>query len=233
MTPSPVFMLREEILEFYSTLKEVNKDNFDGFPKDWELANPYKKYWNRFKFFVDNYYHDDSPRDLIIALNPGRKGCSRTGIALTDEKTLKTKLGCPESILNLKEERPEEENTAQRVYPIIEEVFSGDMDKFFSRYFLTNVFPFGITNKKRNNVNFKQLIKIESINDFSNKFISDSIKLFKLDKSKRLLCVGRGSEDFIGKKFKKFIPKYLPHPSPLNRNWSMDDIKKEWRHTLR
>lgn len=226
-------MFNEKILEFYSTklrgksiLKEKIIRDFDGL--DWKLVNPYNddEIWDRFKWFVETYYKSDqSQRNLIIALNPGRKGCSKTGIALTDEDILKNKLGYPGQIL-----KPEREpNTAQRVYVVIEDVFHGDFHKFFSCYFLTNVFPFGVEDNQGNNMNdFLKLIKLPSVNGFSNGFIADSINLFEPE---RILCIGKESEKFITKNFpdKRHVP--LPHPS--DRRGFPEDKKERWRETLR
>lgn len=218
-------MFPEKIFDLYRPLRGKNKADFDKFLEDWTLVNPYKDYWDRFEFFVKKYYQDSLPKDLIIALNPGRKGCNKTGIALTDEKILKTKLNYPELI-----PEPEEENTAQRVYQIIEEVFPGDICKFFSCYFLTNVFPFGVISQSKNNrtenVNFCELIKIKSINEYSRSFVKSSIKRFK---PKRLLCVGKESKKFIAINFPDYDSQYLWHPS---RKFPESE-KEKWRHALR
>ena len=218
-------MSPKKIFDLYSSLRRKNKADFDGFPKDWTLVNPYQDYWDRFEFFVKKYYQDSFPKDLIIALNPGRKGCNKTGIALTDEKILKTKLNYLELI-----PEPEEENTAQRVYQIIEEVFPKDIHKFFSCYFLTNVFPFGVISQSKNNrtknVDFCELIEIKSINDFSKDFIKKSIEVFN---PRRILCVGKKSKDFIDKNFPQYVTKYLWHPS---RKFPESE-KEKWRYALR
>ena len=222
-------MFPEKIFDLYSPLRGENKSDFDKFLEDWKLVNPYNddEIWDRFKWFVETYYKSNqSQRNLIIALNPGRKGCSKTGIALTDEDILKNKLGYPGQIL-----KPEREpNTAQRVYVVIEDVFHGDFHKFFSCYFLTNVFPFGVIsqskNNRTNNVTFRDLIKIKSINDFSKDFIKKSIEVFN---PKRILCVGEKSKDFIDKNFPQYVTKYLWHPS---RKFPESE-KEKWRRALR
>jgi len=206
------------ILSFYESLAKI--DHFEGLPADWTLVNPYREHWDRFSFFIKKYYAHGDSRDLIIALNPGRFGCNQTGITMTDERILKTKLGFPGSI-----SKPIGENTATRIYGVIEEVEHGDFARFFSKYFMTNVFPFGIVTAKGTNALFSELIKIPSIKTFSIDFVKQSIALFK---PKRLICIGKGSENFIKEHFPGTNSVYLHHPArtfPENK-------KQEYRKVL-
>lgn len=172
-------------------------------PSTWQLVNPYIEHWDKFEFFIKKYYCDKNRRDLIIALNPGRKGCNKTGIALTDENVLFTKLKYPNH-----NSKPEVERTATRIYTLIEEVHP-NINTFFSKFFMTNIFPFGVVSDGKNVV-FNKIIKIPTINEFCEKFISDSIKIFN---PKRIFCVGKYSKKFIQKHFLNQKPVYLYHPA--------------------
>jgi hypothetical protein len=194
-------MMTSKILSFYKELQEIK--SFDGMPSNWKLVNPYIQHWKRFEFFIKKYYQDQNKRDLIIALNPGRKGCNKTGIALTDENVLFSKLKLPYNNSN-----PEVERTATKIYSIIEEVHP-HLNTFFSRFFMTNIFPFGVVADGKN-VIFSKIIKIPSIMNFSKNFISKSIDIFNPEK---IICVGRGSEKFICKHFPNQKPIYLHHPA--------------------
>lgn len=194
-------IMAKEILTFYRELLEIK--SFEGMPSNWELINPYLAYYDRFEFIIKKYYSDSNNRDLIIALNPGRFGCNKTGLALTDENILSNKLEYPYSIPN-----PATEKTATRIYSIIEDLYS-TYNAFFAKFFMTNIFPFGIVNNSTN-VNFKQLISIGSINEFSRNFIRRSISIFHPEK---VICIGRGSEEFMKEHFPRFNVIYLRHPA--------------------
>jgi len=189
------------ILSFYKDLAKVKL--FEDMPPEWQLVNPYINHGDKFEFFIRKYYQDKNKRDLIIALNPGRHGCNKTGIALTDENILFTKMGYPNN-----GSKPEVERTATKIYSIIGGLHP-HLDTFFSRFFMTNIFPFGVVADGKNVV-FNKIIKIPSINNFSQTFVSKSIELFNPE---RILCVGRGSERFIRKHFPNYNIGYLHHPA--------------------
>jgi hypothetical protein len=193
--------MNSRILAFYKKLRNVI--SFQGMPPNWQLINPYFRHWERFEFFINEYYQDGNKRDLIIALNPGRKGCNKTGIALTDENVLFSKLKYP-----TKNSNPEVERTATKIYSIIEELHPS-FYTFFSKFFMTNIFPFGVVANGRNVV-FHKIINIPSIKKFSKEFISESIEIFNPD---RIICIGRGSEKFILEHFPDQKPIYLRHPA--------------------
>ena len=193
--------MTSKILSFYKELLEIR--SFDGLPSNWQLVNPYLQHWDRFEFFIKKYYDNGEPRDLIIALNPGRYGCNKTGIALTDENVLFTKLGFPH-----KSHKPEVEGTATKIYSIIEELHP-NFETFFSKFFMTNIFPFGVVAYGKN-VLFNKIIQIPSIKKYSKDFVSKSIEIFNPN---RIICIGRGSEKFMLKNFPDLDRIYLHHPA--------------------
>jgi len=193
--------MKSKILSLYRQLVEIN--SFDNMPSSWRLVNPYQNYWARFEFFINKYYCDNHSCNLIIALNPGRYGCNKTGIALTDENVLATKLNYPGSIPTVMKER-----TATAIYNIIDELHP-DLHTFFSVFYMTNVFPFGVV-KNGKNVEFKDIIRIPSIQMFCRQFIYNTIEIFRPEK---IICIGRGSEKFMNNHFPSSNPVYLHHPS--------------------
>lgn len=194
-------IMASRVLSFYKELREIK--SFQDMPSTWQLVNPYLEHWDRFEFFINKYYQDENRRDLIIALNPGRYGCNKTGIALTDENVLFTKLNYTHHKSKL-----EIEGTATKIYSIIEELYP-NFNTFFSRFFMTNIFPFGVIADGKNVV-FNKIIRVQSINNFCKSFITKSIDIFK---PKKIFCIGRGSEKFIHKHFPNHNPIYLHHPA--------------------
>ncbi len=194
-------IMMSRVLSFYK--KSLQNKSFQDMHSTWQLVNPSIEHWNRFKFFITKYYYDENRRDLIIALNPGRKGCNKTGIALTDENVLFTKLKYPNH-----NSKPEVERTATRIYSIIEEVHP-NINTFFSKFFMMNIFPFGVVTDGKNVV-FNKIIKIPKIEEFSKDFVAKSIEIFNPE---RIFCVGRGSKNFIQNHFSDKNPVYLYHPA--------------------
>ena len=209
--------MTSRILSFYKELLEIK--SFQDIPSNWQLVNPYLEHWDRFEFFIKKYYQDESRRNLIIALNPGRKGCNKTGIALTDENVLFTKLKYPNN-----NSKPEVERTATRIYSIIEELHP-KYDTFFARFFMTNIFPFGVVSDGKN-VLFDKIIKVPSIINFCKRFITSSIDIFN---PQIIFCVGRESEKFMHNHFPNRKVIYLYHPS----HKFPEEEKKKYRENLK
>lgn len=196
-------MGKKELINLYKPLAKINY--FKGINGNWKILNPYADNFERFEFFVRKYYDDDKNRDIVLALNPGRFGCGKTGIALTDENILNMKFGFPNKI-----ENPNKEKTATRIYSIIDDAFSGDFSRFFSMVFMSNIFPFGVVDKNGNNVVFDDLIKIKSIREFSLEFVKNTLELFKPEK---VFCVGLRGYNFVLKNFPGLKIQYLHHPA--------------------
>lgn len=196
-------MIKRELIKLYKSLSHIR--NFIGLEPGWTLLNPYADNFDRFEFFTNRFYSDNKRRDIIFALNPGRLGCGKTGITLTDENILISRLGYPDNI-----SKPDREKTATRIYSVIGEVFGGDFDAFFSKFFMSNIFPFGVVDEKGNNAAFDDIMKISAVSEFSFGFVRETLNIFHPE---RMLCVGLGSHKFITRNFPDYNPVYLHHPA--------------------
>lgn len=215
-------MNKNLLIKLYKPLAEVN--SFPGMDKNWRILNPYATNFEYFEFFANKYYADNNFRNIIFGLNPGRFGCGKTGITFTDEKILKSKLKYPRNI-----SQPDKEKTATRIYSVVEETFGGDLDLFFSKYFMSNIFPFGAIDLNGNNVVFNDLMKVSSVRDFSLDFVENTLRLFN---PRRVLCIGLGSHRFIVENFPNIKVKYLHHPARVFPEEKKDIYKTELSYDL-
>ena len=109
-----------------------------------EVINPYEKddVKEIIKNFYAKFYNDQNERLFIIGINPGRFGGGLTGIAFTDPAALREYC----RIENTFGER--KELSSKFVYTVINQF--GGVKKFFSRVFLTALYPFAIIKNKKN-----------------------------------------------------------------------------------
>lgn len=109
-----------------------------------ELINPYEadNVKEIVKIFYKKFYNNENERLFIIGINPGRFGGGLTGIAFTDPVALREHCG----IENTFGDR--EELSSKFVYRIIDGF--GGVKKFFSRVFLTALYPFAIIKNGKN-----------------------------------------------------------------------------------
>ncbi|MCX6150731.1 MAG: DUF4918 family protein [Ignavibacteriales bacterium] len=114
-------------------------------PKTISVINPYEKedVKKTVKEFFAKYYDDQEERVFIFGINPGRFGGGLTGISFTDPVALREKCGIENSFGTRKE------ISSEFVYKVIEEY--GGTDKFFSRFFLSALFPLAII---KNGINY-------------------------------------------------------------------------------
>lgn len=160
-----------------------------------------------FKAFLEKYYSDGAPRQLVLGINPGRFGAGLTNVAFTDPAHLLHKCGIDSSF------DKKEELSARFIYMAID-AFGGP-EKFYARYFINSVVPFGFT-KNGNNYNYyddKNLLAIAK--PLAIKHIQGLLHL-GLDTS-RCICLGDGKNyEFLKKLneeqgfFGQIVP--LAHP---------------------
>jgi hypothetical protein len=108
------------------------------------LLNPYKndEVKKIVKSFYDKFYNDQSERLFIIGINPGRFGGGLTGIAFTDPVALREHCKIENRLGSRKE------LSSKFVFSVAENF--GGVEKFFSRVFLTALYPFAIIKNKKN-----------------------------------------------------------------------------------
>lgn len=109
-----------------------------------EIINPYNFQEVKFvvKEFFKKYYDDNSDRIFIIGINPGRFGGGLTGISFTDPVALREHCGIENNLGNKRE------LSSRFIYQLANEF--GGTKKFFSRVFLTALYPFALIHNGKN-----------------------------------------------------------------------------------
>ncbi len=122
----------------------LSLDKPQRIPGNIEFLNPYENPGVKriVKDFFTKFYSDKNKRIFIFGINPGRFGGGLTGISFTDPVALRIYCGIGNNLGNRKE------LSSEFVYRVIEN--SGGTEKFFSRYFLTALFPLAIIKDGKN-----------------------------------------------------------------------------------
>lgn len=109
-----------------------------------ELLNPYssKEVKEIVRKFFRKFYDDDNERIFIIGINPGRFGGGLTGISFTDPVALREQCGIENNLGNQKE------LSSKFIYSVANRF--GGVEKFFSKVFLTALYPFALLKKGKN-----------------------------------------------------------------------------------
>ena len=109
-----------------------------------KIMNPYESDEVRkvVKKFYSKYYDDEKKRLFIIGINPGRFGGGLTGIAFTDPVALRKDCGIENNLGTRKE------LSSKFIYKVLEKF--GGPKKFFSKIFLTAIYPFAIIKNGKN-----------------------------------------------------------------------------------
>ena len=197
-------MTDDRILAFYRQLKIMAR-----LPKGVEVMNPYL---DDYSFglcarFYHKYYHDETPRSLLLGINPGRFGSGTTGISFTDPVKLDKICGIENTFAK------KTELSADFIYRMIGKF--GGPDEFYRRYFISAVSPLGFTREGKN-INYYDDKKLETA---VTPFIVDSIKkILSLGiRREKCFCIGEGKNAAFLKKlnaehhwFKEIMP--LSHP---------------------
>ena len=197
-------MLSEKLIHFYQSLrppKNLPKGIGILFPqKDPQVIELVKKFFTK-------YFKDDSPRRLLLGINPGRFGAGITGVNFTAPKQLKEVCGIDHH-LDLRSEL-----SAEFIYDMIHEY--GGVKKFYQDWFIGSVCPLGFI-KNGKNINYYDDKKLmEAVTPFIVDCINKQVAIgFNTDKC---LCIG-GEKNFKflsglnneHKWFKEIVP--LPHP---------------------
>jgi len=197
-------MLSEKLIHFYQSLrppKNLPKGIGILFPqKDPQVIELVKKFFTK-------YFKDDSPRRLLLGINPGRFGAGITGVNFTAPKQLKEVCGIDHH-LDLRSEL-----SAKFIYDMIQEY--GGVKKFYQDWFIGSVCPLGFI-KNGKNINYYDDKKLmEAVTPFIVDCINKQVAIgFSTDKC---LCIG-GEKNFKFlsglnneyKWFKEIVP--LPHP---------------------
>lgn len=95
--------------------------------------------------FYTKFYNDTNPRVFVLGINPGRFGAGVTGISFTTPQNLRRYCGIENTL------RDTPELSSRFIYQVIEAF--GGATEFYSRFFLTSLFPLALT-KDGKNYNF-------------------------------------------------------------------------------
>ncbi len=153
------------------------------------FLNPYGKpeVQNTVKEFFAKFYNDNNKRIFIFGINPGRFGGGLTGISFTDPVALKKYCGIENNLGNRRE------LSSEFVYKVIEK--SGGPAEFFSKYFLTALYPLAIIKNGKNH------------NYYDSKELYNSMKPLLVQSLKKQFSFG--ARDFfavsLGKKNARFL----------------------------
>jgi len=109
-----------------------------------ELINPYESPEAKIVIqkFYKKFYDDSRKRLFIFGINPGRFGGGLTGISFTDPLALREKCGIINNLGNRKE------LSSKFIYNVVDEF--GGVKNFFSKVYLTALYPFAITKNGKN-----------------------------------------------------------------------------------
>ena len=200
----------KEILAFY---KAIDFDlNF--LDSDLNVLNPFEgasqEQEEALERFYHKFYNDDSPRNLILGINPGRLGAGATGIPFTDTKRL-VECGIPFDSFST------HEPSSVFVYEAID-AFGGP-EKFYKDFFIGSVCPLGFTvQKKGKPVNFNYYDRAsfaQALAPFLLEMIKKQIEL--AGKNDRIIVFGTGKNlKFLQKLNKEynFTPELLALEHP-------------------
>lgn len=108
------------------------------------IINPYESKYVQLSIekFYKRFYNDNKKRIFMIGINPGRFGGGLTGIAFTDPVALRENCGIENNLGSRKE------LSSRFIYNVAERF--GGVNKFFSRIFLTALYPFAIIKDGKN-----------------------------------------------------------------------------------
>lgn len=161
--------------------------------------------------FYTKFYSDNTPRHLILGINPGKSGAGITGIPFTSPESLKEDCGIACS-------KNGREVSGRFLYEVIKKY--GGVAFFYSKYLISNVCPLGFikrTDKNREvNRNYYDYTNLMvSTTPFILKTLKQQID-FGIDTDK-VYCLGNGDNykylNNLNKEhsfFGEVIP--LPHP---------------------
>ncbi|MBP1682690.1 MAG: hypothetical protein H6Q27_253 [Ignavibacteriaceae bacterium] len=122
-----------------------------------KIVNPYKRVEvnQAVKKFYTKFYSDENDRLFMIGINPGRFGGGLTGIAFTDPVALREYCKIENKFGNRKE------LSSKFIYAVIEKY--GGNDKFFSKVFLSALYPFAIVKDGKNYNYYDEKILAENL----------------------------------------------------------------------
>jgi Domain of unknown function (DUF4918) len=141
-----------------------------------------------FQTFLQKYYADETPRRLILGINPGRFGGGITNIAFTDPWHLSERLGI-ESPFPKKVEL-----SAQYVYQVIDAL--DGPEAFYRRFYLNSVCPYGFVKGGLNYNYYDDRALQNAVESFIRMHLEGLLASGQVDAS-RCFCLGEGKNYYF------------------------------------
>jgi hypothetical protein len=136
-------------------------------PGNVQIINPYEDEQVRkvIRTFFKKYFDDSNERTFIFGINPGRFGGGLTGICFTDPAALRDYCGIENDFGTKKE------LSSKFIYKVIEQY--GGAEKFYSKYYLTALFPLAVLSNKKNYNYYDNPVLLENLKPhLENSFLS-------------------------------------------------------------
>jgi len=127
------------------------------------------------EIFYREFYNDNSPRHIILGINPGRFGGGLTGIPFTDPKRLKAECGIDY------EGKVTHEPSSVFVYEMINAY--GGAKEFYSKFYINSLCPLGFTT-----IDAKG--KEKNYNYYDSRELSDAVHDFIVDNIRKQIALG-------------------------------------------
>ena len=174
----------EKATRYFSSLKLPNR-----FPNEISILNPYskKEVNNAVQRFYKKYFDDNENRVFVFGINPGRFGGGLTGISFTDPVALREECGIENDLGD------RQELSSKFIYKMIKEY--GGVKKFYSKIFITALYPFAII-KDGKNYNYYDSLKLyESLKAQIASAIKEQIR-FRANR-RFAVCLGRKNAKYF------------------------------------
>ena len=193
----------EKATRYFSSLKLPKR-----LPQEISILNPYskKEVNNTLQRFFKKYFDDNENRIFVFGINPGRFGGGLTGISFTDPIALREECGIENNLGD------RHELSSMFIYRMIKEY--GGVKKFYSKIFITALYPFAII-KDGKNYNYYNSLKLYK--SLKTQIASEIKEQIKIGADRRFaVCLGRKNAKFfneINKEHNYFEElRVLDHP---------------------
>lgn len=194
----------EHLLSFYSHLNPPK-----NLPTDigWLYPQTDATVMKIFETFLYKYFNDNSPRRILLGINPGRFGAGVTGINFTAPRQLKEFCGIDHEF------KKQSELSAEFIYEMI--TAYGGTENFYSKFFIGSVCPLGFI-KNGKNINYyddRELLK--TVEPFVIKSLKQLLD-FNVDRKNCLVIGGEKNYKYLISLNERFgwFDEITPLPHP-------------------
>jgi hypothetical protein len=166
-------------------------------PNGIQIINPYKSAGVKkvAEDFYNKFYKDNNQRIFIFGINPGRFGGGLTGISFTDPVAMRETCGIDNSFGNRKE------LSSKFIYTVVEE-FGGPM-QFFSKVFLTALYPFAIIKGGKNYNYYDDKVLADKLKPAIIKAIQEQVNFGA--RQDFAIILGKKNADYFNKLNKEYV----------------------------